>query len=51
MNYFKFKINGSSIRNEFITCISCKKKFSWLKAKEVSAGNYIAQCRECRIKK
>ena len=49
------KIQGSSIRKEFVYCAYCKKPFSWLNAYPIRGtkyndGQYNAICRPCRLK-
>ena len=42
------KIQGSSIRNEFVTCCYCQKEFSWLNGyKNLQKGVYRAICAKC----
>lgn len=47
---FKFKVNGSTARNEFVICFKCKKPFSWLKARQYEDGKFVVICRKCRMK-
>lgn len=41
---------GNSRLNIFVYCWQCKKKFSWLKAKQSTKGVYYAECYKCRHK-
>ncbi|MGB7605127.1 MAG: hypothetical protein WBL93_06590 [Lutisporaceae bacterium] len=47
------KIQGSSIRGEFVYCDICGKQFVWLYALKdnKSIGTYFARCAKCRGKK
>lgn len=48
------KIQGSSIRKEFVHCACCNKPFSWLNGYTLTGVNptkgiYVALCRKCRL--
>ena len=44
------KIQGSSIKKEYVHCINCEKKYIWLNAYETTNGSYYSQCAKCTKK-
>lgn len=44
------KAVSSSIKQEFIHCFYCKRKYAWLNLYQGRAdGIYVAKCRNCRL--
>jgi len=44
------KICGSSIKEEYVYCSICGRRFIWLNAYSNGDGIYRAICRQCRLK-
>jgi hypothetical protein len=42
------RIQGSSIRKEFVYCYNCRREFVWLNAYPYTKQSYIAVCAKCK---